>query len=666
MDEETGIDLEELQALVRSEAEDAIEFIEEYIGHKRAESTEYYRGDPFGNEEEGRSQIVSRDVRDAVQSILPSLMRVFCGSERAVEFMPRSAEDVAMAEQATDYINYVILQDNPGFEIMYTAFKDALYNKVGVIKYWLDESIEVTYHDFSGLTDAALAQVMQEPSGTVEITEIDTQQVPAGAPDLPPLQIHDVTVRRTRRAPRIRIMAVPGEEFIIDRRTRSIDEARYVAHRQLMAVTDLVALGYDREFVEGHISHSESFEDSHEVYTRYRNQGGYWNETLLNKEEKPVLYTEHWLRVDWDGDGIAELRKICTVGEQYEIVDIQPATDRPFASFTPDPEPHLFFGSDIADLTKDLQWIATNIKRSILDSLAQSIFPRTAVVEGRVDLDSVLNNEIGAVMLQDMPGMITPFVTPFVGKEALPVLEMVEAEKDRRVGTHNIALDADALQSTTKNAVNAQIDAARQRIELISRVFAESGMKRLFSGLLKLSHAHQDVPRMVRLRNQWVEVDPRSWNADMDVQVNVGLGNGMAEDRIAALQQVLGVQREIMQQYGPSNPLVGIGQVRNTLGKMLEQSGFKDTAQFFKPMPIDQEIPPAPPAPDPSMELVKVEQQKVQLEAQEAMAKAALERDKLLADTILRAKEIEAKHNVTIDMEEIKQAFATDQIQVVA
>jgi hypothetical protein len=644
----------ELHSIVRAEIDDAVSFIDQEIGHQRARSLEYYRGDSIGNEEEGRSQIVSREVRDAVQSVLPSLMRVFFGSQRPVEFVPTAPEDVAVAEQATDYVNHVVMQENPGFEVFYSVFKDSLMQKAGIVKYWLDESAEVDYHQFTDLSDEQLALLLSEEGAEIaEIQSTPEEEALAVALQMgvEPPQRHNALIKRTVRAPRVRIQAVPPEEFLIDRRARSIDDSRMVAHRSLVRFSDLVALGYEPEFLRRHISNSDVLEDTHEVWTRYDKQGGYWPGDSKNPDEQRILYVETYIRIDWDGDGLAELRKICTVGDSYEIVANEPCSDRPFAAFCPDPEAHLFFGEDLADQTKDLQEIITSVKRNVLDSLAMSIHPRTAVVEGMADINDVLNTEVGAIMRQQAPGMITPFTMPFVGREALPILEMLEAERDKRVGTHNLALEADALQSTTKAAVNAQVDAARQRLELIARIYAEVGMKRLFKGLLRLLVQHQDQVKMVRLRNEFVPIDPSVWNANMDVTINCGLGNGLEEDRIAILQQTLQVQREVLTQMGMSNPLVGLGHVRNTLAKLLEMSGYKDSSQFFKSVPLDFEPPPPPePKPEPAELLAQVEMQKIQSDMLMDGERLKLDWAKLE----LEVEEAELKYSQAIDVAGIK------------
>lgn len=669
------VDRRSLSGLLQHEIEAARNYVDSELGAQRAESLRYYRGDALGNEEQGRSQVVWRVVRDSVRQILPSLMRVLCGSERSVEYAPVGPEDTEAAEQATDYARYVVFQDNPGIHTFYEAYSDSLYQKVGVIKLWLDESIEVTYHDFTGLDDAGVALALREPGS--ELVSSDSQLAdPDKAGQFlmlgvdPPLS-HDVTIKRTRRSPRIRFGAVPGEEFLIEPNARSIESAGYVGHKMYKTIGELVALGYDRTFLEGHIHSADEF-DSPGAVERYK---GRWRTDTANPDNRKVLYVESWLRVDLDGpldaegfplgDGIAELRKFCTVGESYEIVNGdglgEPVPDVPFCDFCPFPEPHVFFGEDVADQTKDLQRILSNLVRSTLDSLSQSIYPRTVVVEGMVNMPDVLNTEVGGVIRAEAPGMVQPFNTPFVGKEALPIIELMMSEADRRVGVHNMALEADALQSTTKAAVNAQVDAARQQIELIARLYAEIGMKRFYTLLLKMIVAHQDKPRMVRLRNRWVEVDPRTWNANMDVVVNVGLGHGTIDDRIAALREVLAFQKEVLQTMGPANPLVTLGQLSNTVAKLVELSGWKDTGQFFNKLPADYQPEPPPPQPTEAEILAAVENKKTGARALEAAGKAELERDKLIVDALLKSAEL-ASQGIDISVETIQAAIDADRM----
>jgi len=327
----------------------------------------------------------------------------------------------------------------------------------------------------------------------------------------------------------------------------------------------------------------------------------------------------------------------------------------------------------IFDITRDLQEIKSEILRNTLDSLAQSIHPRTAVVEGQVNIDDVLNNETGAIIRMRAPGMVQPLTTPFVGQAAFPMMEYMDQIKEDRTGMSKAAmgLNADALQSSTKAAVNATISASQGRIELTARILAE-GMKKLFKGILFLVTTHQDKERMVRLRNEWVAIDPRHWNAGMDASINIGLGNGDTNERLQALMMIMAKQEQILQQLGPQNPLVTPQQFSNTLRKIVELSGFKDASSFFQDIPADY-VPPAPPAPKPSpeeilaqvqAESIKADIQKkaadLELERQQMIMDDDLKRDQMAQDLYLKKYEIELKYNSQISTAEINAAQNID------
>lgn len=661
------MDETEVQAVVAAELTDAVNFIDLEIGNLRARATEYYFGDPFGDEEEGRSQVVSMDVRDTVQAILPSLMRIFFSSENVVQYVPRSAEDVAMAEQATDYVRYILNEDNNGFVLFHSIFKDALVRKTGVCKWWVDEREEVKAETYSGLDDAQLTLVLSQDG--VEMVDLISIEDPSAPPPIidpltgqqltPTVMIHDVKVKRKIITKRFRVESLAPEEFIVDRRARTLEDADIVAHRKLATVSELVAMGYSQEEVESNTGEDE-LDTNIERIARNPAQMMF-GESANNPSQRRVLYTESYIRLDIDGDGIAELRKICTMGPSYKIVANDPADDIPFAYFCPDPEPHTLFGMSTADVTMDIQRIKSVILRNMLDSLAQAIHPRTGVVEGQVNLDDVLNNENGAIIRMRAPGMVQPFTTPFVGQQAFPMMEYMDQIKEARTGMSkaSMGLNADALQSTTRLAVQATVQAAQQHIELIARVFSEIGMKRLFKGLLRLITQHQDKPRVIRLRNQWVEVDPRGWDAAMDVSVNVGLGTGGIDEKMQFLQAIAGKQEQILQSLGPSNPIVTIGQYANTLTKLVEMAGYKDSTQFFNQLPADY-TPPAPqPQPDPTQALAQVQIQSIQADIQKKAAELALEREKMIRaddrerdriaqDGVLKRQEMELKYQVNL------------------
>jgi hypothetical protein len=678
MQEDEVMSEEQLQGVISAEIYDAISFIDDDIGGNRALATEYYYGQLFGDEEEGRSQVVSMDVRDTVQGILPSLMRIFFGPERVVEFAPQGPEDVQNAEQATDYVDFIFKRDNQGFKILHSAFKDALVRKVGIIKYWWDESVEVKAESFSMLDEQTMMFLTQDPD--IEISAVREYPIPGMAEQniaqgimTPPPMMYDVEIKRRIRSGKVKIEALPPEEFLIDRRAKSIDEATFVGHRAMKTVSDLVAMGYDYDEMVEVAGNGNDFDNNEEYQARNpfavistANNG--------DPSSKSVLYIEGYLKVDFDGDGIAEMRRICTVGTGNKVIRNEIVDGRQFADFCPDPEPHTFFGMCPADVVMDIQRIKSNVQRGILDSLAQSIHPRTAIVEGQANMEDVLNTEVGAVIRMRAPGMVQPFTTPFVGQAAFPMLDYLDDIKQTRTGISKAAsgLDADALQSTTKAAVSATVNAAHQHIEMIARIFAETGLRKLFTGILKLVIENQDKARMVRLRNTFVPIDPRSWDANMDVIVNVGVGDGTLEDRINVLSQVAMRQEMLIKETGPNNPIVSLPQYTNTLTKMLQLAGIKDSQNYFSQLPVDFQLPePPPPKPSPEEVLAQVQAQSIQADIEKKAAELDLqrqkmimdddrERDKIEQDGILRRYELELKYGVQIQSAEINAAMNTD------
>lgn len=662
----------ELQGIVAGELEDAVSYIDADVSPIRAKGTEYYRGDPFGNEEDGRSQVVAMEVRDTVSAMLPSLMRVFFSSENVVEYVPRGPEDVASTQQATDYANYIFTNDNNGFMTTYALFKDSLVRKCGIAKYWWDEVDEVKIDEYSGLDDQTVQVLMQEGA---EVKIVVSYPEPGAMPQMdmttglpmPVPMVHDVQIKRTTKDGRIRIMAVPPEELVLDRRARSFEDAGIIAHRQMATVDDLLAMGYELDEIEENIS-STDLDSNDEYLARQPLSTTMGSGDSLNPGQRRVLYVEAYMRVDYDGDGIAELRKICTMGSGYTVVRNLPASYIPFVDFPCDPEPHTspLEAMSVFDLTHDIQEIKSEVLRNTLDSLAQSIHPRTAVVEGQVNIDDVLNNETGAIIRMRAPGMVQPFSSPFVGQAAFPMLDYMDAMKEDRTGMSKAAmgLDADALQSSTKAAVAATIGASQGRIELQARILAE-GMKKLFKGILYLITTHQDKPRMVRLRNEWVQIDPRVWNANMDVSINIGLGNGDTNERIQALTMIAGKQEQIMQQFGLGNPVVTPAMYIRTIQKIIELSGFKDASSYFQALPADYQMPQEDaPKPTPEEVLAQVQAQSIQADIQKKAAELELKReqmirdddyrrDQLAQDLMLKKYELELKYQTQIGTAEI-------------
>lgn len=640
----------EVQSVVGQLIDDAIDFSDTELSSERATATNYYKSRPFGDEEAGRSQVVSSDVRDAVLSLMPALMKIFFGPERMVEYRARREDAVPMAEQATEYINYIITEDNNGFQELYSAFKDALVRKHGVVKYWWEDLTTERQDRLTGVTMDQVLLLESDPDVTMTIVaQEDAAEEGAEGTFM-------VDVARMNADGRARIASVPPEEWIFSRSARDREDAVLMGHRKDMRRSELIAMGISEDVLNEHGQAStDALRQTEDAIARQPNR----NSTKDDSDRDPALhlieYIEAYVFMDVDGDGIAEHRKITTIGPGRFVVTNEPWPDRPFAIFQPDPEPHTMVGLSIADFTADIQRVKSVILRGMLDSLSFSLHPRTVAVEGQVQMADVLNTEIGAIIRERQPNMVREFTHSFVGQQALPIMQMMDELKDDRVGGP-ARLDPNALQSSTSAAVNATVTQGVERREMLARLFAETGMKQLFTGLLELVTANQDRARTVRLNGKYVEVDPRPWTATMDVTVNVALGITMTQERIQALLAVAQKQQEILQSMGPNNPLVTLGQYGNTLAKVVELEGFADTSNFFKPLPVDfTPPPPPPPPPDPAQIIAQAEVAKIQADIQQKRADLALkemdiklredrERDRNEADAFLRAMDLETKN----------------------
>lgn len=505
---------------------------------------------------------------------------------------------------------------------------------------------------------------------------------PAAPPPWPePLM--DLTVRRTRRKPVLRVEAVPPEEFVLARDTRSIRTTRYCAHRTMPTVSDLVAEGFDYDAVLEHANADATAfglgRGDNEAYRRNPALMDRRGKNTVPESQWRVFHIEHFVRYDGDGDGIAELHRTRTIGGNVEAILTDEVVSEPcFATWSPVRMPHSAVGMSIADQIGDLQDIKTQVVRSVLDSLAQSVFPPLAVVESAVNMDDVRNNEVGRIIRQQAPGMVSPLAEPFIGGQALEVLNYLDMVRAERTGitTASVGLNEKSLQSTTQGAVDNTILKSQERVEMIARTFAETGVRDLMLGILRSVTERQDVPQTVKLRGKWVEVDPASWDAECDVSVNVGLGRGTDQSQLQSLAMIAQKQEQIITQYGVGNPLVTPSQLRTTYAEMLRLAGFKHADEFFKEIgPAEDQAIAAQASqstpPDPNLILAQIEGRKTDADIMIAKEKHRLdflkaqseddrERDKTMMDVMLRASEIEAKYGTQVDLANIQAATARE------
>jgi hypothetical protein len=641
-----------LNSIVSSEITDALNHFDSEFSQERIRAMDFYLGEPFGNEVEGRSSVVSTEVADTVEAIMPNLMRVFTANDKYVRFSARTAEDMERAEQVSDYVNYIINHDNEGYKILYNWFKDALLFRLGVVKYFYEEEENVTEEEYNGLDENELAVLLANPD--VEVVEQQETVVNSYMEDdgtvVPLESSYDLSVRVTERKGKIKVINVPPEEFLVNRRATSLDEAYFVAHRTTMTVSDLVAMGYDREEVEAHAGLSDLDVDE-ERTNRFQDLEANTGTDAADPTLREVVYYECIMKVDYDGDGIAERRRICAIGaEGTHILHNEPFDHVPFAVVSPVLMPHRLIGRSIYDMTEDLQVIKSTLMRQYLDSVYTSTLPRMVAVEGQVNLDDLLEGTAGGIIRARQPGMVQAITGTPVGGEVRPLMDYLDNIKEQRTGMSKASqgLDANALQSTTASAISATVRGAQVKLESYARTMAETGVKSLFKGILHLVTKYDNKPRIVRLRNNFVPIDPREWTSEYDVVVQVGLGTADDEQKIAFLTQIAAKQEQILMQLGPSNPVVTMAQYVNTLRSIAEIGGFKDADMFFSsPQQIQmqqQQQQQQPPQPDPAIAMKQQQMEaELALKREKMQADIQLERERMTMEMELRRQELQAE-----------------------
>lgn len=659
------IDINKLKTIIEAEIDDSLGYLETDTTDERQQALEYYLREPYGNEVEGKSTIVTGEVAEAVDGALPQLIRVFTSSDNVVEFAPAKEGDEQNAEQATQLVNHVFYKDNDGFLILHNWFKDALLQKTGVVKaYWNDDT-DVTKEKYEGLSDDELMMLMQDPE--VELVSqdmIEESSVDEMTGETTYSKSNNVTLKRTKNKGKIIVENVPPEEFLISKRAKTIQESPFVAHRRMLTRSELVAMGFDKDMVES-LASGDTLEFSPERIARYtRGEQPNSMGTQDSSMELVEVY-ECYIQVDYNEDGIAELRRI--VYASNEILEDEECDYIPFHSICPIPIPHKFYGQSLADRTLDIQLIKSTVTRQMLDNLYLTNNSRIAAVEGQVNLDDLLTSTAGGVIRVKNAGAIVPLVVQSNAAQSFPMLEYLDSVQAKRTGVSDAqqGLSPDVLQNVTAAAVATMSNASYGKLELIARIFAETGVKSLFKGVLQLLCKYQDTTRTLRINGKFVPFNPREWDTEYNVTINVGLGTGSRQEQLATMQMILGKQEQILQAYGVNNPLISIKQYRDTLAKFVHMAGFKDATAFMNEITpeIEQQVmqqasqEKADPNTRAAEILAQVEREKAQLRQQTEMAKLELEKQQMELDN--------ARKQLELQMQAFKiQADASNQSEV--
>ena len=682
-----------LRSLLSNQIENALGYLGGNLSQSRKKSLEYYLGDKLGTEIDGRSQVVSTDVSDTIESILPNLLRVFTASDKVVRCEPVTAEDVPLAEQATAYLNHVFYKDNDGFQLLYNFFKDALIEKNGFLKVYYDESETVEFETYKNLSKAdkdALEDTQDEIEVIDEeefedekakeefekfIEQYEDQGLEIPDVETPEFVLYNCKIKRIKKHGKIKIESVPPEEFLIDRNAKSIEDATFVAHKVLMTRSDLVAMGYDEEEVKNLPTSEEDIYNTEDI-VRQRNVDEYPVDYSTDTATQKVLIYESYVKYDYDEDGIAELRRIVSAGDDGSMVlENMPCDNVPFVTVTPIPMPHRFYGRSLSELVEDIQLMKSTVMRQLLDNMYLTNNNRVAVMDGMVNMDDLLTSRPGGVVRTKQPPnqVMQPLQAQPISQQAFPLLSYLDTVREARTGITKSAqgLDADTLNSKTATGVNTLMTQTQMRSELIARIFAETGVKDLFRKIFELMVKYQDKERIVMMNNQYVPVKPTEWKDKFNISIVVGLGTGSKEQQIMLLNNILERQLQAFNlQGGKEMPMVTLKNMYNTLSKIIENAGLKNVESYFVDPELGKQMMP-PPQPPPLTPIEKIEFTRIDAENKRKIADLELQAQELQQKTQQMALDFEAKikemalkYNTQLDTAKIKADADLDKMMM--
>ena len=654
----------EIIAILNKEIKSSTGFIGGEIVNRRKKSLEFYLGKPFGNEVEGRSQVVSTDVSDTVESLLPSLMRIFTAGENVFHCEPVGVEDSETARQCSDYLNYIFYKENSGFISLYTAFKDALIQRNGILKVYWDNSQRTTREEYKRLTSDEYNLLINDKE--IEIAEHSEYQeslLDQDNNEIDKITYHDIVIKKTESFGQVKIEPVPPEEFLIERQAKSIDQANFVCHRTNMTRSQLIEMGFDKDEVNK-LPTGNSIDYLEDNQVRYQEDLVGLNDDG-DKSSDEILIHECYSRIDINDDGKAELVKILLAGDStYKALSIEEVDSMPFVSITPVIMPHRFYGRSVSELVEDIQLIKSTVMRQMLDNMYLTNNNRIAVQDGQVSLDDLLTNRPGGIVRTKQPpaNVMMAMQTQPIGEQAAGLLGYLDGVKESRTGItrQSQGLDPNTLNKTA-TGINQILTQSQMRMELIARIFAETGVKELFEKIFELTVKYQEVERMVQLNNVFVPVRPTEWKDKYNINIVVGLGSGSKEQQLVILNSILEKQLQAFNlQGGKEYPMVTLKNIYNTLSKMIENAGLKNTENYFVNPDVGMQYvqPPQPPALTPieKIEFTRIdsENKRKQADLELQFKELQMNNSKMQLDFQTKMKELELKYNTQIDAAKLK------------
>lgn len=591
---------EKLRQVLDHEIERSVTWSTSAIRSEQERNLAYYLGLPMGNEVEGRSQVVSWDVFEVVESALPSFLEPLFGGDNIAEYQPRGPEDESAASQATDYVNYLVTERNDGFMVFYTWLKDALLQKVGVVRpEWIKVDPERT--DYEGLTAEQLT--MMQAEGRLIVAASERLADVGGMP----LPVYDVTVE-TQHPGKLSIRNVKPVDFIITKDARTPDDAYVIGEMVTYTRSELKEMGYKRW---ADVSDYDFSTLTHDPY-----EDDVFDETVTVELEEVRLF-KGFVRCDCNKDGIAEWREVLVGGGPDDILMDDEVEGQDYAVITPIPIPHRVYGMAYADPAAEIQGLKSALTRQYVDSLFIANRPDTYVnMQGATatTLEDLLSNRIGKIIRGNGPAntTISPVQTTMVARESLEGIQFVDTMRETRLGItkYNQGLDSESLNKTA-TGIGKIMQASEQRLKMTLRIMANTGIKRLYQIILRLVTQHQNVADVIRLRNEWVPFNPSEWSDKMDCKIAVGSTNGERMEEVQMLQ--------LFGQFMAQGAQVGVIKPNNVyeFGKKLAKAA-KLMGADVKLLTDPSTQQPQQPPPSPEQIKAQIEVQKAQFEAQEA------------------------------------------------
>lgn len=617
---------DELRSLIDGDIADSETQDGSQLSDSRRVAMRYYLGLPYGNEVEGFSQVRTTEVRDTIEATMPGLMKIFLGSDELGEFEATQPQDAKAARDATDYVNYVVTTDNAGWFILQDAFRDALMQKLGVVKVWWEERTESKRSAYRGMSDPEFFELAGNSDvDVISHTKNEPDADPAvvdpmsGQPMPAPPTTHDVEYRTRKKVGCIRLSGVPPENFMVGRRSKhDLDAAAFCGHREKYTLNALIGMGYDRDKVIA-IGSDANADWNDEATTRSsldsgEPQGARDGGSAADPLSREVWVVEAYRRVDFDGDGYAELRKVVmTGGTGGTILENVEIDECPLVAGTPTPIPHRLFGMSQADMAMDLQLTRSTVVRQVMDNMYRMNNARTEVPESAIGdntIDDLLDNVAGGLVRTKGAGGLIPLTVNSIAPVAAPVIEMLETEVVKRTGVSTMgqAIDANTLLGGPATNANIVNNKSLERQELIARNLGESLVKGIMEKVLRLAIRHQQDPRAIPVRGEWASMSPPTWNDQMKFRLKVGLGTGNKDQQLGHLNVIAQKQEAILMKAGPNNPLVGYQEYSNTLRDLVRNAGFANPNEYFKDPTLPQP-PQPPPPPDPHVVMAQQKQQ---------------------------------------------------------